>query len=49
MSALSEAMNLRILAVKVTEDVHSVPRRTAVDHSTLIHVQPLKRSEMQVC
>lgn len=35
---------------KVTEEVPVGPRRAhAADTSTMIHVQPLKRSEMQVC
>jgi len=35
---------------KVTEEVPVGPRRVhAADTSTMIHVQPLKRSEMQVC
>lgn len=47
--AASEGHESKSIPAKVTEDVHPVPRRAAVDHSTLIHVQPLKRSEMQVC
>lgn len=45
-----DVTNLMVSSFEVTDEAPVGPRRTAVPgDQTMIHVQPLKRSEMQVC